>query len=192
MIGLFGGAFDPPHNGHVALLRTAKEALGLTDAVVIVAEAPGHKEVDTPAATRLELALAAFPGETVILDHHRRTIDTVEAHPEWEGAVFLLGADEFADFLSWKEPGALLRRVELGVATRPGTSRERLDAVLDRLEQPERVLFFDLKPLPIASSELRDALDRGDDVHDLVPAAVWQLIEKNRLYGRSHGYTEVG
>ncbi len=187
MIGLFGGMFDPPHNGHVALLRRARQALGLTEPVVIVAAAPGHRSVETAAATRLGLARAAFPGETVVLDEHPRTIDMIRAHPEWKDAVFLLGADEFAAFLDWKDPDVLLREVTLGVATRPGYPRERLDPVLERLENPERVLFFDLEPLPIASRELRARLDRGEDVSQLVPVAVWELIEHDGLYGRGSG-----
>jgi nicotinate-nucleotide adenylyltransferase len=186
---LFGGAFDPPHNGHVALLARARAALGLERAVVVVAGAPGHKTVATAASTRLDLAKAAFPAETVVLDDHARTVDMLRDHPEWEEAVFLLGADEFAGFLGWKEPEEVLRLVSLGVATRPGYARETLDAVLGRLEHPERVLFFDLEPVPIASSELRARLDRGEDVHGLVPAAVWALIERDGLYGRD-GYTE--
>ncbi len=188
MIGLFGGAFDPPHNGHVALLSRAGRQFGLTEPVVIVTSDPGHKAVETPAPVRLELARAAFPGETVELDDHARTIGMLRDHPEWEGAVFLLGADEFAGFLGWKEPEAVLGLVRLGVATRPGFPRESLDAVLAQLEHPERVSFFDLEPLPIASSELRRRLDRGDDVSALVPAAVWALIERDGLYGRG-GYT---
>ena len=66
---------------------------------------PGHKAVVTPAEARLELARAAFPGERVVLDDHARTVDMLRDHPEWEGATFLLGADEFAGFLEWKEPG---------------------------------------------------------------------------------------
>ncbi len=189
MIGLFGGAFDPPHNGHVALLARARAALGLEGAVVIVAAVPGHKEVSTSAETRLELARAAFPDAEVVLDDHPRTVDMLRDHPEWEGAVFLLGADEFASFLGWKEPGEVLRLVSLGVATRPGFPREVLDPVLTRLEQPERVEFFELEPHPIASSELRGRLDRGEDVSDLVPPAVWDLIARGGLYGLP-GYTE--
>ena len=49
-LGLFGGAFDPPHNGHVALVHAAKEALGLDRVVVVVAADPGHKRVETPAS----------------------------------------------------------------------------------------------------------------------------------------------
>jgi nicotinate-nucleotide adenylyltransferase len=189
VIGLFGGAFDPPHNGHGALLRTAREALGLDGAVVVVAARPGHKPVETPAPVRLALTRAAFPGETVVLDEHERTIDMLRDHPEWEGAAFLLGADEFAGFLGWKEPEEVLELVSLGVATRPGYPRETLDGVLECLERPERVTFFDLEPLPIASSELRARLDRGEDVHELVPPAVWGLLERDALYGLPHGYT---
>jgi nicotinate-nucleotide adenylyltransferase len=189
VIGLFGGAFDPPHNGHVALLARATEEFALTDSVVIVTADPGHKAVETPAAVRFELARAAFPGEAVELDDHARTIDMLRDHPEWEGAVFLLGADQFAGFLGWKEPEAVLRLVRLGVATRPGFARESLEAVLAQLEHPERVSFFDLEPLPIASSELRRRLDQGDDVSGLVPGAVWMLIERDGLYGRG-GYTD--
>jgi nicotinate-nucleotide adenylyltransferase len=189
VIGLFGGAFDPPHNGHVALLARAGEELALTEALVIVTADPGHKAVETPAPVRLELARAAFPDETVVLDDHARTIDMLREHPEWEEAVFLLGADEFAGFLGWKEPEAVLRLVRLGVGARPGFQRESLDAVLAQLEHPDRVSFFDLEPLPIASSELRRRLDEGDDVSALVPEAVWALIERDGLYGRG-GYTD--
>jgi nicotinate-nucleotide adenylyltransferase len=189
VIGLFGGAFDPPHLGHVALLREAREVLGLDEVVVVVVEAPGHKPVETPVSTRLALARAAFSGERVALDRHARTIEMLRAHPEWEGAIFLLGADEFAGFLGWREPEEVLRLVRLGVGTRPGHPRERLEPVLAALQDPERVVFFDLEPHPIASSELRERLDRGEDVRGLVPAAVWELIERDGLYGRG-GYTE--
>jgi nicotinate-nucleotide adenylyltransferase len=74
-VGLFGGAFDPPHLGHVAVARAAKEELGIPRLVVLVAERPGHKEVHVPAQTRLELARAAFPGDEVRLDPNARTID---------------------------------------------------------------------------------------------------------------------
>ncbi|HEY4348898.1 MAG TPA: nicotinate-nicotinamide nucleotide adenylyltransferase [Gaiellaceae bacterium] len=191
---LFGGAFDPPHNGHVALLQAARAELGVGSAVVIVAASPGHKAVATPAGVRLELARAAFPREDVRLDEHARTIDMLRDHPEWEGTTFLLGADEFVDFPGWKEPEAVLELVQVGVATRPGFERTRLDAVLESLERPDRVAFFDLAPFPIASRELRARLNRGDDVSRLVPRAVWESIERDGLYGRGepppHGYTE--
>jgi nicotinate-nucleotide adenylyltransferase len=185
VIGIFGGAFDPPHLGHVALLAAARASLSLDETLVVVAAEPGHKALDAPAETRLALARAAFPGERVFLDHHARTVDLLRDHPEWQDAYFLLGADQFAGFLEWKEPAEVLRRVHLGVATRPGFSPERLQVVLAALETPGRVSFFEIEPLPIASRELRARLDRGEDVHELVPSAVWELIRRERLYGPS-------
>jgi nicotinate-nucleotide adenylyltransferase len=185
VIGLFGGAFDPPHNGHVDLVRAAKAELGLDRVLVLVVADPGHKRVETAAATRLELARAAFPGDEVLLDEHARTIDTLRAHPEWVDPVFLLGADEFAGFLSWKEPGEVLRHARLAVAARPGYPRETLQSVLERLDRPERVLFFELD-LPLASSALRE----GADPAGAVPPAVAEIIERDGLYPRSPRYTE--
>jgi nicotinate-nucleotide adenylyltransferase len=185
LIGFFGGAFDPPHNGHVALAEAAKAELGLERLLVLVAADPGHKHVETPAATRLELARAAFPDDEVVLDEHPRTIDLLRDHPEWSDPVFLLGADEFCDFLSWKEPDEVLRRARLGVAARRGYPRSRLQSVLERLEHPERVLFFELDS-PVASRDLRG---RREEFGAAVPPAVAAIIEREGLYGRP-GYTE--
>jgi nicotinate-nucleotide adenylyltransferase len=177
MTGLFGGAFDPPHRGHVELARRAKEEFGVSRLLVLVAEDPGHKHVTTPAATRLELARAAFPDDEVVLDEHARTIDLLRDHAEWQDAIFLVGADEFCDFLSWKEPDEVLARAFLGVATRPGFARERLESGLAQLDQPERVRFFEIAPTPVASRELRDAFADED-----VPSAVAEIIRREHLY----------
>jgi nicotinate-nucleotide adenylyltransferase len=183
-LGLFGGAFDPPHRGHVALLEQARAQLGLERVVVLVVAEPGHKHVDTPADARLRLARAAFPGDDVVLDAHPRTIDTLRAHPEWADPVFLIGADEFCAFPTWKEPDRVLELARLGVATRPGFPRERLEAVLEGLAAPGRVTFYELEPTPVASSDLRARLRRGDDVDGDVPAAALAIIEAEQLYAR--------
>jgi nicotinate-nucleotide adenylyltransferase len=181
MIGLLGGAFDPPHNGHVEVARAAKEQFGLSELVVLVSARPGHKTVALDAETRLELARVAFPGERVELDEHERTIDALRAGG-WRDALFLIGADEFCDFLTWKDPDGVLALARLGVATRPGYPRERLDAVLERLAQPARVLFFEIEPLPIASRDIRERVARGEPIDELVPPAVAARIRELGLY----------
>jgi nicotinate-nucleotide adenylyltransferase len=177
VIGLYGGSFDPPHLGHVSVACEAKERFGLERIVILVSADPGHKRVVTPAEARLELARAAFPGDEVVLDDHARTVDTLRAHPEWHEPLFVIGADQFCDFLSWKEPQEVLRLARLGVATRPGYPRERLQSVLDGLEHPERVLFFEIEPLPLASRELRRRFDPAG-----VPPAVAELVAREGLY----------
>jgi nicotinate-nucleotide adenylyltransferase len=181
-MGLYGGAFDPPHRGHVELARRAKDELGLEKLVVLVSADPEHKHVETPAEVRLQMAQAAFPDDEVILDDHGRTIDTLRAHPEWTDPVFLIGADQFCDFLSWKEPDEVLRRTRLAVATRPGFPRDRLQSVLEGLEDPSRVSFFEIEPTPVASRELRERLENGEDVGGEVPSAVADIIRADELY----------
>lgn len=180
-VALFGGAFDPPHEGHVALARTAKERFGLPRLVVLVSERPGHRSVAEPGAVRLELARAAFPGDDVRLDPYPRTIDLLRAE-RFDDPTFLVGADEFAGFLGWKEPDGVLELARLGVATRPGFDRRRLDAVLFELARPDRVVFFDLAPNPAASRDVRAHIAAGEPLAGLVPPAVERLIVENRLY----------
>jgi nicotinate-nucleotide adenylyltransferase len=177
---LLGGTFNPPHNGHLALARAAEQRFG-EDLVVLVAVRPGHKEVQLDADTRLRLARAAFPGHEVELDDHERTVDMLEAG-RWHDPLFLIGADEFSDFLDWKDPDGVLARARVGVATRPGYARDRLDAVLHELRRPERVEFFEIEAVPISSRDIRDRVARGEPIDELVPLAVAELISKLALY----------
>ena len=104
MTGLFGSVFDPPHDGHVALLRDARAHFGFDRVVVLVVAEPGHKRVATDASVRLELARLAFPGEEVELDRHARTIDTLR-----DGAL--------------RRPGLPRRRRPVRRLPEPGRSR---------------------------------------------------------------------
>jgi nicotinate-nucleotide adenylyltransferase len=183
--GLLGGAFDPPHAGHVALLRGARAHFGFGCAVVFVVADPGHKEVATDASVRLALAQAAFPGEDVELDPHPRTIDMLR-EGRFDDPVFLIGADQFADFLTWKDPDGVLELTRLGVATRPGHPRERFVRVLAELARPDRVRFFEIEPVDVSSSDIRARVARGKPIDGLVPPAVAQEIERLGLY-RSRG-----
>jgi nicotinate-nucleotide adenylyltransferase len=179
--GILGGAFDPPHVGHVALADAAREHFGLARLLVLVAAAPGHKHTVGAAGDRLELASAAFPGDDVELDPHERTVDLLRSRP-FDDALFLVGADQLADFPTWKEPAAVLDLVRLGVATRPGYPRARLERVLAALPRPDRVELFEIEPQQVSSSEIRDRIARGEPIRGLVPPAVEALIRERRLY----------
>jgi nicotinate-nucleotide adenylyltransferase len=180
-LGLYGGAFDPPHNGHVAVARQAKAHFGLPRLVVLVSAAPGHKEVIASAEERLDLARAAFPDDDVRLDAHARTIDLLRTG-EFDDPLFVIGADQFCDFLTWKEPDAVLELARLAVATRPGFPRERLETVLRDLARPDRVVFFDLEPNPAASRDLRALAAAGEPLDAFVPPAVAALIAERGIY----------
>jgi nicotinate-nucleotide adenylyltransferase len=177
---LLGGTFNPPHNGHVALADTA-EGRFHDEVVVLVAVRPGHKDVELDGDVRVRLARAAFPEREVEADPHARTVDMLKAG-RWRDPLFLIGADEFCDFLTWKDPEGVIARARLAVGTRPGYPRDRLETVLAKLSRPERVEFFELEPLPISSRDIRERVARGEPIDNLVPPAVAELIESLGLY----------
>jgi nicotinate-nucleotide adenylyltransferase len=183
-VGVLGGAFDPPHNGHVALARGGIATFELDRLLVRVVEDPGHKEVGTPPRWRLLLAQLAFDPlgiAEVSLDAFARTVDSLEAL-HLDDPVFLVGADEFADYLSWKEPERVLELARLGVAIRPGVDRARVDAVMERLGRPERVALFEIEPVPLSSTEIRARVAAGAPIAGLVPPAVEAEIARLGLY----------
>jgi nicotinate-nucleotide adenylyltransferase len=190
-VGLLGGAFDPPHNGHVALAAEAIRHFALDRLVVVPTGAPPHKRVETESETRFRLAEAAFsdlPGTELSRHELERsgpsyTVDTAcWAAERFGDAIFLIGADEFSDFLSWHDPNGVLDAVRVGVASRPGFPRERLETVLRGLRRPDRVELFELEPLPIESRDLRDRVARGEPIAGHVPAAVAVLVSELGLY----------
>jgi nicotinate-nucleotide adenylyltransferase len=173
-VGLFGGAFDPPHNGHVALLEAADRQLDLDRVLVLVSEDPGHRTVYAPTEARLRLAGAAFPGREVELDPFGRTVDMLRAR-RLDDPVFLLGADQFAGFGSWKEPDAVLELARLGVAARPGYP-------LPSNCRSDRISLFDIPAVDVSSTEIRRRVSAGEPFDDLVPEAVAALIRDLGLY----------
>lgn len=180
---LYGGAFDPPHLGHVAVADAARERFEVERLVVLVNERPGHRAVHASAEDRLALTVAAFPDDDVRLDPYPRTVELLRAE-RFDDPVFVVGADQFRGFLAWSEPAEVLERARLAVGTRPGFPRAELDAVLGRLGRPERVLFFEIEPNPAASTVIRARVAAGESLDGLVPAAVSRLVAERGLYRR--------
>jgi nicotinate-nucleotide adenylyltransferase len=181
--GILGGIFDPPHDGHVALARAALQKLPIDRFLVLVAEHPGHRHVVAGPEPRLRMARAAFaelPAE-VGLDENAFTVDAVRGGRFGDEALFIVGADEGADFPSWKEPDEVLRWVRLAVGTRSGYPPPDLERYGDR------IVPFELDSPPVSSSEVRDRVARGEPIDDLVPRAVAEAIRDLGLY---RGYTD--
>jgi nicotinate-nucleotide adenylyltransferase len=180
VIGLLGGAFNPPHDGHLELARRALEEFDLDRLEVLVSSDPAHKDVNCPVDVRVDLAKLAFAGlprTSVQADPYRYTIDRLRAEPPADDAIFLMGADQYRDFPTWKEPAAVLERVQLGVATRAGVEQPPLAT-----GHEGRVRFFEIASPAIASSDLRARAGRGEALDGLVPPAVAAEIARRGLY----------
>ena len=174
IVGIFGGRFDPPHVGHLALARAAVEQLGIDSLHVSVVVEAAHKPSVAPAADRLAMAALTFAelDAVVELEEHRYTVDALETR-DYGDAVFLIGADELADFPTWKEPERVLELARLGVAARPGYPPATAS---------ERIVLFELEPRDVSSSDIRSRVRRGEPIDGLVLPEVAEYIAEHSLY----------
>ncbi|GAC1601977.1 MAG: hypothetical protein NVS3B2_05310 [Ramlibacter sp.] len=127
-IGMFGGAFDPPHLGHVALARAAVEQLALDELRVFPTGQAWHKARElSPAVHRLAMARLAFADVLHACVDERElrragptyTVDTLrELHREFPGSDLLLviGADQAESLHSWREGEAIARLATIAIA----------------------------------------------------------------------------
>lgn len=173
--GIFGGRFDPPHLGHLALARTAVERFRIERLHVTVVADAAHKPAEATAEHRLAMAKLTFAqlDASVELELHRYTVDALEA-ARYDDPVFLIGADELAALPTWSQPERVLELARLGVATRPGY-----------VAQPEsdRIELFELEPHDVSSTEIRARIRRGEPLDGLVVPEVATYIAEHDLYG---------
>ncbi len=183
-VGILGGAFDPPHHGHVALGREAVEHFHLEHLLVKVVAEPGHKDVETLPDVRLrlaELAFAPVAEADVSLDPFPRTADSLEALG-LDDPIFLIGADELLALVGWVRPERVLQLARLGAATRPGTDVAAVERVIASLPDPSRVELFPITPYAVSSSEIRQRVTAGLSIDELVPDDVAAEISRLGLY----------
>lgn len=181
-VGVFGGSFDPVHNGHLAIALAALETIPL-DRVVFVPARRSPLKDDAPAASErdrvamLDLATRDEPRFTVSRIELDRpapsyTVETLEALAG-EGRLFLiLGADAARDLPRWRDPERVRTLATLVVARRPGTEDDDRAAIV-----------LDTPLMDISARELRARAAHGRSLRYLVPDAVWRYIQEKHLYG---------
>ena len=188
--GLFGGSFDPVHNGHVAMVDHVL-ARGLVDRVVVVpARLSPHKDTcSAQPADRLAMAALAFADrERVTVDPRETTragpsftVDTLRelaaAHPG-DGWRLIIGADNLAGLPGWRETQSLIALAEVVVLPRRGVA-PRIPAGCD----PERFLVVADFDEPVSSSDIRAMLAAGRLPAADLPAGVAAHIRAHGLYG---------
>lgn len=197
-VGVFGGAFDPPHATHVALALAATDQLQLDELRIFPTGQAWHKaRALTPAEHRLAMARLAFEGlpGVVVDDRELRragptyTIDTLRElaaeRPESE-RVLLMGADQARALTTWRDWEAVLALATIAVAERLPTTPSPDPVALDDLpwarHPAARIERLRLPPTDASATEVRDRLARGLGVVPLVPEPVARYIERHRLY----------
>ena len=181
-IGIFGGTFDPIHNGHLILARDAIEQLHLDSVLFIPAARSPHKSGQEPAAAdlRAEMIRAAIQGEPrFCLDELELTrpapsysVETVEAlklrEPDSQ-FVFLIGEDNVAQLRTWHRFADLSEMVKFAV----------LDRSALRTEHPYPAVR---RHIDISATDIRNRVARGQSIRYLVPTAVEKLVREHQLY----------
>ena len=191
-IGLLGGSFDPVHVAHIALAQTALQALGLDEVQLIPAANPWQRAALHATAEQrrdmLQLAIAGHAGLALNPIEIERggatyTIDTLRALPQDARYVWLLGADQLANFCTWRDWRQITSLVDLAVATRPGTPLSAPPELAEHLRALGRELQeLPFAPMPVSASEIRQRLARGESAKGLLAAPVAAYIAAHHLY----------
>ncbi len=210
-VGIFGGSFNPPHNGHINSVTTVAKKVGLQKVHIVPAfQNPLKTPVEGPTAEqRLELTRRAFQqyGDTFFIDDQEiarggksytfETIKILRKEIAADDLFLIIGADNLENLVEWKDYKKILSEVNLIVTTRPGydtpESQDDLPEYLQEqvaefdfnfieLKTGRNIQFITLQDVEISSSELRKWLRTGRPVEKYLPLSVETFIKENKLY----------
>lgn len=197
-IGLFGGSFDPVHNGHINAAVAFADALGLDKVIVMPAHTPPHKEYQEMASTeaRLDMCRLAFVGDPRFIvsdyeiqhDEKSYTITTLrylkERYPDDE-IYLLMGGDMLLYFRRWYRWTSIGRMAKLAGAPRRESEREALLAEADTLRSfGLDVTIIPIDVLEMSSTDVRRAVRNVQDTSMMIPREVAAYIFEHGLYAK--------
>ena len=194
-VGILGGAFNPPHIGHLVCAQEALVQLELDRVVFMPVGVAPHREIelDPGAETRLEMAELAVAGDDrfevsrmeVEKDTPAYTAETLAALREQtpEDELFLiLGGDQAAALGSWHEPERVLELATVAVFERFSWGRNAIGIKIGRLPGARNVRYLDMPLMQVSSSAIRRRVREGLPIRYLVPDRVVEYIAENALY----------
>jgi nicotinate-nucleotide adenylyltransferase len=195
-IGIYGGTFDPIHNGHLAMASEVAWQLQLDEVLFVVAgkqplKQQGHLASAEQRLAMVELACADEPRFRASAIELQRpppsySFDTITELRQLYGSEadlwFILGADALAELHRWYKAAELIQLVRLAVVERPNASYDlaKLEATLPGIS--ERIDQIEGPHLDIASSDLRARHAKGQPIRYQLPEAVLSYISEQHLY----------
>ena len=200
-VGIFGGTFDPIHQGHLVIAEQVAHALGLAHVIFVPGGIPPHKpasSIKAPAEDRLRMVEAAIEGndkfsvDRVEIDagtpmYSVDTVPLVKDRHEGDEWFFVAGADEVSNLLSWKEPDRLLEEAAMVAAARPGYDISKLDHLAEALENFDKIIPVECTLMDVSATGIRRMLDEGKSIRYLVADGVREIIYDKGLYGAQKG-----
>lgn len=196
-IGILGGTFDPIHLGHLKIAEEARRQLNLSKVLFIPAGRPPLKKdgVIMSARHRTEMVRLAITGKPYFdlsaLEVDRPgvsyTVDTLALLQKQLGAktglFFIAGMDSLLELPEWREAARLVKLCHLVVFPRPGFEKPDLKILEASIPGLTRgVVWLDMEPVDISSTDIRRRVAQGISIHDKVPAAVARYIKEHGLY----------
>ena len=192
--GIFGGAFNPPHKGHINLAKEAIEQLKLRKLLIIPTFESPHKATKlAPFEERAEMCRRAFSGisdkcEVEICEIERElggvsyTINTLRAlKKRYEDARFflLIGGDMLFSFTEWFKYESILKECEVCAAARGGDS---FSEMLEYATEIGHIKVLPTNVVDISSTEIREKIQKGEDASEWITEDVRGYIEEKGLY----------
>ena len=203
LFGLFGGTFDPIHNGHLETVLQLTRLIAFDRVSFIPAAIPPHKSAPDVSATHrldmVELACAPYPDFIVDDIELKRqttsyTIDTLlnyrQTYPD-ATLTWIMGMDALLSFNKWHRFNEILNICHLIVMRRPQWSFPQdipswwqpvSHANALRQYQSGKILFVDTPQIDISSTQIRKALKNHEPINHMLPPAVLNYIYQNHLY----------
>ena len=202
MKALFGGTFNPIHNGHLALAGEVAEVFQLDCIEFLPSYQPVHRgQPETSPEIRkqlVELAIAPYPGfilNTRELDrggpsYAYDTLRGIKADEPETTICWLMGADSFNSFPGWHQPAGILQLAHLIVCLRPGVELDKSIFPQNQLQPGDKlqdfgagkIVFHPMQPNTCSATAIRQALSTGQPEDACLPAPVLEFIKQNHLY----------
>jgi nicotinate-nucleotide adenylyltransferase len=195
-VGILGGAFNPPHVGHMVCAQEALVQLELEKVVFMpVGRAPHRVLEDDPGPeARLEMVELAvaddarFATSRVELDrpgpsYTADTLRDLRSKAADDELFLILGGDQAAALPRWHEPETVLSLATVAVVERTNWSRNAIGIKIGRLRGAERIRYLDMPVMQVSSSAIRRRVAGGLPIRYLVPDKVANHIGANGLYG---------